>query len=341
MKKKRKLRLTRLLIISGLLICFGFFVVRGFSALVNSRRFSRVLEFIPDLYKAENRLALTEKNDAPLPVDVSVEEYEPLTLSYDNTVVLGEDVVSNNAILLCADDGTVVASRNSKTRMYPASMTKIMSLLVAVEHITNLEDTFTMTFEIINPLYLQNATVTGLSSGETVPLTDLLYGAILPSGADATDALAIYVAGGEEGFVELMNEKAEELGLIDTHFTNTSGLHDENHYTTAHDMAIILDCVMKNDICREILSSHKHVTTSTEQHPDGIEMYSTMFNKIRRDQIENVELLGGKTGYTYQAGHCLVSAAEKNGKTYIAVTGGGETKYSPIYDIMEMYGNYI
>lgn len=339
MKTKRKLRLSRLFIISGLLICFGFFVARGFLTLINSRSFSRVLEFIPDLYKAENRMALTEIQEE-LPVEAEVEKYQPLTLSFDNTVVLGEDVVSNNAILI-SSDGTVIASRNSKARMYPASMTKIMSLIVAVEHITNLDDTFTMTFEIINPLYLQNATVTGLSSGETVPITDLLYGAILPSGADATDALAIYVAGGEEGFVELMNEKAEELGLIDTHFTNTSGLHDENHYTTAHDMAIILDYVMHNNICREILSAHKYITTSTEQHPDGVEMYSTMFNKIRRDQIEGVELLGGKTGYTYQAGHCLVSAAEKNGKTYIAVTGGGETKYSPIYDIMAMYSDYI
>lgn len=339
MKTKRKLRPTRLLIITGILICFVFFVVKGFLVLVNSQRFSRVLEFIPDLYKAENRSVLMDEK-VDLPVDVPAEEFEPLTLSYDNTVVPGEDVVSNTAILI-SSDGTVIASRNSKARMYPASMTKIMSLLVAVEHITNLEDTFTMTFEIINPLYLQNATVTGLSSGETVPLIDLLYGAILPSGADATDALAIYVAGGEEGFVELMNDKAEELGLIDTHFTNTSGLHNENHYTTAHDMAIILDCVMRNDICREILSTHKYVTTPTEQHPDGVEMYSTMYNKIRRDQIDGVELLGGKTGYTYQAGHCLVSAAEKNGETYIAVTGGGETKYSPIYDIMAMYNDYI
>ena len=340
MKTKRKLRLSRILIILAVFGCFAFFVVRGFAALVNSRTFSRVLEFIPDLYKAENREVLMIEKDEAEPVDTD-EEYIPLTLSFDDTAVLGEDVVSNNAILICADDGTVIASRNSKSRMYPASMTKIMSLIVAVEHITNVNDEFTMTFEIINPLYLQNATVTGLSSGETVPIIDLLYGAILPSGADATDALAIYCAGGEEGFVELMNEKAEELGLIDTHFTNTSGLHDENHYTTAHDMAIILDYVMQNDICREILSAHKHVTTSTAQHPDGVEMYSTMFNKIRRDQIDGVELIGGKTGYTYQAGHCLVSAAEKNGKTYIAVTGGGETKYSPIYDIMAMYSDYI
>ena len=335
--KKRKLRLSRLVIIALIFSLFIFFVIKGFAALVSGVTYSRVLEFIPDTYKAEDREVLLVSEE----VEVVVDEYQPLVPSFDNTVVLGSDIVSENAILICVDDGTVIASRNSKSRMYPASMTKIMSLIVAVENITNLDDEFTMTFEIINPLYLQNATVTGLSSGETVPLIDLLYGAILPSGADATDALALYVAGSEEGFVELMNEKAEELGLIDTHFTNTSGLHDENHYTTAHDMAIILDYVMKNDICREIISTVKYVTTSTEQHPDGIEMYSTMFNKIHRDQIDGVEIIGGKTGYTYQAGHCLVSAAEKNGKTYIAVTGGGENKYSPIYDIMAMYSDYI
>jgi D-alanyl-D-alanine carboxypeptidase (penicillin-binding protein 5/6) len=105
-------------------------------------------------------------------------------------------------------------------------------------------------------------------------------------------------------------------------------------------MAIILDCAMKNPVCREILCDEKYVTSSTPEHPNGVEMYSTMFNKIRHDQIDGVELLGGKTGYTYQAGHCLASAAERYGKTYIAVTGGGDNKYSPIYDIMELFGSY-
>ena len=339
--KKKRLRPIWIVILLVITLSFTFFVVKGFAALVNSRTFYRVLEFIPDLRygKADNYETLNISKETP--VDAQPDDIQPLVPNFDLSVSIGDDVESDAVILLCIDDGNVIASRNSKERMYPASMTKIMSLIVAVENIANVNKTFTMTYQITDPLYEQNATVMGMLSGETLPLIDILYGAILPSGADATAALAIETAGDEEGFVEMMNAKAEELGLIDTHFTNTSGLHDPDHYTTAHDMAIILDYALKNELCRKILTTEFYRTTATDQHPNGIEMYSTMFNKIHRDQIENVELVGGKTGYTYQAGHCLASACEKYGRTYIAVTGGGENKYSPIYDIMALFSEYI
>ncbi len=340
MKKRRKLKIGRLAIIAAAVILFLFFVIKGFGALLHVDIFSSVLELVPDLYKKENYSSLIP---SALPVDSEpeTEKYIPTLPTYDNTVTLGGEVESEYSVIMCVEDGEVIASRNSLVKMYPASMTKVMALIVAVEHITNFDDTFTMTYEIINPLYLQNATVTGLTSGETVPVSDLLYGAILPSGADATDALAIYTAGSEENFVELMNEKVKEIGLENTHFTNTSGLHDEDHYTTAYDMAIILDYAMHNEICREVLGTVKHTTVSTDAHPNGVEMYSTMYSKIHRDQIDGVEIVGGKTGYTYEAGHCLASCAEKNGKLYVAVTGGGENKYSPIYDAIEMYSEYV
>ncbi len=338
--KKRKLKVGRLAILLAIVILFLFFCIKGLGALLHIDVFSKVLEFVPDLYKSENYASLISASGevSSVPEDP---EYIPVLPTYDNTVTLGSEIESACSVLMCVEDGEVIASRNSLVRMYPASMTKIMALIVAVEHIKDFDDTFTMTYEIINPLYLQNATVTGLTSGETVPVSDLLYGAILPSGADATVALAIYTAGDEETFVGWMNDKAAELGLSDTHFTNTSGLHDENHYTTAYDMAVILDYAMHNEICREVLGKVKHTTVSTDAHPNGVEMYSTMYSKIRRDQIDGVEIVGGKTGYTFEAGHCLASCAEKNGKLYIAVTGGGETKYSPIYDAIEMYSEYI
>lgn len=339
MKQKRKIRRSGFYIVSCLTLVFAFFVIKGFAGLIHIGDYSDIAEKIPDLFIKEEYDSLIPK---AVPVDVTEDEgYVPIAPSYDDALLFEEGVESKNAILICVDDDRVVASRLSQERMYPASMTKVMSLIVAVESITDLTDTFTMTYEITDPLWEQNATVMGLKSGETVPLIDLLYGAILPSGADATQALAIYTAGDEEGFVEMMNEKAEEMGLLDTHFTNTSGLHNSEHYTTAYDMALILDYALNNEICREILCTYKYTTTKTPEHPEGIEMYSTMFNKVSSDQVENVTILGGKTGYTYEAGHCLVSAAEKNGKTYIAVTGGGETKYTPIYDIIEMYSEYI
>jgi D-alanyl-D-alanine carboxypeptidase (penicillin-binding protein 5/6) len=297
------------------------------------------------------RIAVIDNYENLLPTEIetlstSSETYTPLPLIYDdNSAYLRNEIDSKYAILFSVNNRKVLARKASQERMYPASMTKVMTLIVAVESIKDIDDTVEMSFEIINPLYLQNATVTGFKSGDVVTIRDLLYGIVLPSGADATVTIAEYVAGSEENFVEMMNKKAEEIGLLDTHFTNTSGLHDENHYTTAYDMALILDYAIHNDLCRKILSTYKYTTTgTTEDVSTGktkpIEFYSTMFNKVKSDYVEGMTICGGKTGYTYQSMHCLVSFAEKAGKTYIAVTAYGETKYTPIYDMKKMYENY-
>lgn len=341
-KQIRKFRYDRLIILLALLAIIVFLIYFSIKAVIFV-----IGTLFPNEREVPEDIRVIENYDALLPaIEVTdptpQESYQLLPLIYDdNSAQLGSAINSRYGILYRVDDRKVLARKGSQERMYPASMTKVMTLIVALENIENLDATFTMTFEIINPLYLQNATVTGLSSGETVPLIDLLYGIILPSGADATVAIAQYVSESEEEFVKLMNEKAEEMGLLDTHFTNTSGLHDSNHYTTAYDMALILDYAIHNETARKILSTYKYVTTPTEQHPDGIEFYSTMFNKVRSDSIEGMEITGGKTGYTYEARHCLVSFATKNGKTYIAVTGYGENKYSPIYDMIDMYTKYI
>ena len=335
---KRKLRLSRLITILLLFCSFAFFVVRGVGALISMTTHNRVLEFIPDVYKSDDYETLEGRSAEP----VSGSEDTEFFPHYETAMAIGNDIESDNVILASVSENRVVAERGSTERMYPASMTKIMTLLVASESIPDLNQTFTMTYEITDPLYTQNATVMGLLSGETVPVTDLFYGAILPSGADATAALAIIAAGSEENFVELMNEKAASLGLLDTHFMNTSGLHHEEHYTTAYDMALILNAAMNNELCRTVLTTEFYRTASTPEHPDGLELYSTMYQKkIRRDSIDGVVILGGKTGYTYEAGYCLASIAEKNGRTYIAVTGGGDNKNSPKFDVEALYSEYI
>ena len=201
-----------------------------------------------------------------------------------------------------------------------------MTLLVAVENIENLDDTFLMTNEILYPLNLQDASVAGFLGGENVTIRDLLYGLALPSGADAAVAIADYVAGSEEEFAVLMNEKVEELGLKNTHFVTTSGLHDENHYSTLADIAVILQEAMDNNLCRQILSTYQYRTESTDEHPNGILLTSTMFSRMKGNEDEDigVDIVGGKTGYTNEAGHCLASFARKDGKEYIAVLGKGE-----------------
>ena len=344
-RRKRKFRYDRLIILLLLLaltiyilVSFINLIVKAVDAIIGDDG-ETVHIGVSDDYS----LLLPNEEVATLKTNT---EYTPNPLIYnDNSVQLYDNINSKYALLYCVDDRKVLARKSSQERMYPASMTKVMTLIVAVENITDIEDTYTMSFEIINPLYLQNATVTGFKSGDVVTIRDLLYGIILPSGADATVSIAEYVAGSEEAFVELMNKKAEELGLIDTHFTNTSGLHDDNHYTTAYDMGIILDYAINNELCKRILSTYKYTTTGTTTNPDTdeeyhIEFYSTMFNKVSSDHIDGMEICGGKTGYTYQSGHCLVSFAKKRNNTYIAVTAMGENKHSPVYDMIKMYEDY-
>ena len=205
----------------------------------------------------------------PLPEDEKT--YAPAALT-DSTRTLDLELYSEYALLVDLESNTVLAQKNADQRIFPASMTKVMTILTAAEHIENWDETFTMTQSIIDPLFLADASMAGFVHGEAVSMMDLLYGAVLPSGAEATEALAITVAGSEAAFAELMNEKAQELGLQDTHFVDASGLHDENHYTTLCDMAIIMQAALDNPRCREVLTSVHHTSSPTEQNPDGVAM---------------------------------------------------------------------
>ena len=140
-----------------------------------------------------------------------------------NVTLFGGDIVSKAGVLINVSDNTIVAGRDENKIIYPASMTKIMTLIVAAENINSLDDTFTMTHEILEPLVDADASRAGFEENETVTMEDMLYGAVLPSGADATVGLATAISGSEEGFVDLMNDKVSEMGLENTHFINTSG----------------------------------------------------------------------------------------------------------------------
>lgn len=255
--------------------------------------------------------------------------------SFDKTIA------SKYCVLIDRETNKVIAQRNAEEKMYPASMTKVMTLIVAVENMTSLDDTFTMTADILSPLYDADASLAGFEENEVITIKDMLYGAVLPSGADATIGLAEKIAGSEENFVKLMNEKAEQLGLHNTHFTNTSGLHNDNHYTTALDMAVIMNYALENDLCREILSTYQYTTSKTKQHPKGILLESTLFGRMYGDEVEGVLIKGGKTGFTSEAQHTMVSYAEKDGKEYILVTAHEDDKWGSVYDAFDIYEKYL
>ena len=222
--------------------------------------------------------------------------------------------------------------------MYPASMTKIMTTIVAIENLKDLNQEITITNDMVADLYAQDAMQAGFQPNETVKAIDLLYGVMLPSGAECCVALADTVAGSVSDFVTLMNEKAEKLGMTGTHFSDITGLHREDHYSTAKDIALVLRYALKNDTFREIIESPYHSTSGTNIHPDGITFYSTMFKNLSDTSVIDGEIKGGKTGYTNAAGHCLASFAEIDGVEYILVTAGAPGTGNPhIDDAVKLY----
>lgn len=279
-----------------------------------------------------------EPPEQPLPENEKT--YAPAAVT-ENTKTLDLELYSEYALLIDLESNTVLAQKNADQRIFPASMTKVMTILTAAEHIENWDETFTMTQSIIDPLFLADASMAGFVHGEEVSMMDLLYGAVLPSGAEATEALAITVAGSEEAFADLMNKKAQELGLQDTHFVDASGLHDENHYTTLSDMAIIMQAALDDPRCREVLTSVHHTSSPTEQNPDGVAMTNKFLYRIQPQQTGNVNIQAAKTGYTAQAMNCCVSfGIMENGRAAICVTAHAWTGDYCIADHLALYSTY-
>lgn len=260
----------------------------------------------------------------------------------DEIPKLEGNINSEYAVLVNVTDNLIIAGNNAEQRVSPASLTKILTLLVAVENIPDLDDTFTMTNDITDPLFSEGASVAGFSVGEEVPLKDFLYGAILPSGADSTMALAHYVAGSEQAFAKMMTERVKEMGITTANFTNSSGLYGDEHYCTVKDMAIILKEAMENETCREVLSAYKYTTTKTEHHPDGITLTSTLFSRMHGNECVGATITAGKTGYITEAGNCIASfAVGDDGKEYIFVSVKADDKWNAVYDHINAYSRYV
>ena len=256
---------------------------------------------------------------------------------------LTDEGMSDHAILINVNTGEITAGKNWEGRIVPASMTKILTVLVAAEHLgaAALDEPFTVTIDDTDYSYRNDGSAAGFGIDETVTVRDLFYGTILPSGADAASALARRTAGSREAFAELMNEKLAELGLSGTaHFTNCVGLYDDDHYCTLTDMAMILKAAVENDICREVLSAHTWTTTATEQHPEGITISNWFLRRIE-DKDTHGEVRCAKTGFVKESRNCAASwHIASDGTDWICVTAGGHSSWRCIYDHVDIYQKF-
>ena len=250
-----------------------------------------------------------------------------------------DNLNSEYAILVSLSDSSVVASKKADQRMYPASMTKIMTVIVACENITDMNDTFTITEAIRYPLDNMGASMAYFEINKPIPLVDLIYGAWLPSGADATAALAVKIAGSEEEFVKLMNAKAAAIGCTGTNFTNASGLHDENHYSTVRDMATIMAYAVNNPFIKQVMCSRIYDTSATLEKSEN-RLYATWTSGNNFSFF-----MGAKTGYETVAGSCMASLIKgTDGKEYVVVTGKANNpggRENTFKDVKTLYDAYV
>lgn len=280
-----------------------------------------------------------------VPQQPQVEEPEMIDYTATaDTVQLGAEFPSSYAVLIDLDSHEILAEKGADTVIYPASMTKVLTVLVAAEAIeeSDLDQTFAMTREITDYCYVNGCSVVGLMVDETVTVRELFYGTILPSGADAAVGLATYVAGSHEAFVDMMNDKLEELGLSDTaHFTNCVGLFDENHACTVSDMAVILEAALDNDLCREVLGAHTYETAPTTDHPEGQILSNWFLRRIEDKDTGSLTVMGAKTGYVVESGSCAASwAQDTDGHRYLCVTADASSSWQAIYDHADLYKTY-
>ena len=244
----------------------------------------------------------------------------------DLCVITGEtqdddtSVAAGAGALFDVTDASVLYSKHATERMYPASITKVMTALIAIEE-GNLSDTVTVTGDAV--ITEAGASLCGIKPGDQITLEQLLYGLMMPSGNDAANAIAVHMSGSLDAFVQRMNERAKELGATQTHFMNPSGLSDENHYTTAYDLYLIFNEALKLPLFREIIHTQSYTAQYTDASGAPVSQTWNVGNWYQKGDTETPDgltVLGGKTGTTKAAGYCLIMAVDdSSGGEYISV----------------------
>lgn len=257
---------------------------------------------------------IKEKGDAEtLRVDI----YDPLTdVKFDIELNSKRYLMSKET----AEGNITVYSSGKDEMFYPASLTKLLTLAVVLDHVDDYSTALIVTDADIEGLYEADASVLGLNAGDVISIEGALYGLILPSAADCANVLSRYVEAvtGEE-FVALMNEKAGEIGMNSSHFTNAAGFFDTDNYSTLNDINTLMAYLWQNEKAREII-------TTSYMEKDGYYFYATSYRFLEMMQSDKAKVIGGKTGYTYESQYnyaCVIE--EDDGTIWFLITGGATT----------------
>ena len=287
---------------------------------------------LKDAYVASERIpALEEETAATRFSDAFASDLCVVTdeASYDP-----DFVTSQAAALFDMDDREVLYSKDVFERMYPASITKIMTALVAIKE-GDLKSRVLVTDDAV--ITEPGATLCGIEPGDTLTLEQLLYGLMLPSGNDAGAAIAVHIAGSIEAFSDMMNEQAVRLGATGTHFVNPHGLNDPDHYTTAYDLYLIFNEALKYPVFRQIVGTTAYTANYHNKNSEPVSKTwkgSNWFMTGERETPDGLKVFGGKTGTTKAAGYCLIMASrDDSDKEYISVVLKADSR-PHLYDNM-------
>lgn len=229
----------------------------------------------------------------------------------------GPDVYSETAVLMDAETGMILYNKGMNEKRYPASITKIMTALLALENCT-LDEQVTFTEACLADQVAGSGNI-GMQVGEVLTMEQCLMAVMVRSANDVATQVAEYVAGSVDAFVDMMNARAQELGCVNTHFVNASGMPDENHYSTAYDMALIFQEAIKNETFLEIIGTQSYTIEPTNMNSES-RFFSCHHALVAQSAPEYYEgCFGGKTGVTDSSRNTLVSGASRNGMTLIAV----------------------
>ena len=285
---------------------------------------------LEEAYSYEERSQLMSAHGGSELAPVFAEDLCVVTDSQDGDTSMNAEA----GALFNVTDRSVVYSKNAFERLYPASTTKVMTAIIALEE-GNLSDQVTVTEDAV--ITEAGASLCGIKPGDVITMQDLLYGLMMPSGNDAANAIAVHMYGSIDAFADRMNVRARELGATGTHFMNPSGLTDENHYTTAYDLYLMFNEAMKLPLFREIIAEDSYTANYQNGAGEAVSKTWTVGNwyqKGERETPAGVSVLGGKTGTTQAAGYCLIMASnDSQDKEYISVVLKSDSRPS-LYDNM-------